>query len=379
MDTVGVGRSLDTVAEARTVALAEAAERYAGKEEADGSSAYRWARAADLDGVRLDSRRLPRCSAFEYANPACPLSPFDEAAVIRWSSGAELCSDQSIWVPSALCVYGLHRRVPGERFCLSISTGYAVHTDPDKALCSAICEVIERDIIEVLWAHRLTLPRIDPDLLTESSRRILQWAADHFVRTFLLDATSDMGVPTAYCLQVAEYDPPARHLVSCATGASLASAAEKALVDAVGHRDNMPRDERSLKLDYRNFTTVSDGARFMARAELAPAFDFLIQDYEDRPTAGQPDLPKDPEDQLAWLTGALRAKGMQAIAVDRTGSELSRVGLTAVSVVIPDLQPMSLHPLARYRAHPRLYMAPILMGYRALPEAELNPWPQPFA
>jgi ribosomal protein S12 methylthiotransferase accessory factor len=69
---------------------------------------------------------------------------------------------------------------------------------------------------------------------------------------------------------------------------------------------------------------------------------------------------------------------MCAIAVDRTPRELADVGLTAVNVVIPDLQPMSLRPLAQYRAHPRLYEAPVLMGYSSRSEEELNPWPQPF-
>ena len=48
-------------------------------------------------------------------------------------------------------------------------------------------------------------------------------------------------------------------------------------------------------------------------------------------------------------------------------------------VIIPELQPMSLRPLAQYRAHPRLYTAPRAMGHRALPESRLNRWPQPIA
>jgi ribosomal protein S12 methylthiotransferase accessory factor len=75
----------------------------------------------------------------------------------------------------------------------------------------------------------------------------------------------------------------------------------------------------------------------------------------------------------------LSGKGMQVLAVNCTTRELAAVGLTAVNVIIPDLQPMSLLPLAQYRAHPRLYSAPLLMGYPSLPEEELNPWPVPYA
>jgi ribosomal protein S12 methylthiotransferase accessory factor len=89
-------------------------------------------------------------------------------------------------------------------------------------------------------------------------------------------------------------------------------------------------------------------------------------------------LPDDPADALAWLLDTLSRKGMQAIAVDRTPRELRAAGLTAVNVVIPDLQPMSLYPLSQCRAHPRLYQAPLLMGYPSHSEEDLNPWPQPF-
>lgn len=70
---------------------------------------------------------------------------------------------------------------------------------------------------------------------------------------------------------------------------------------------------------------------------------------------------------------------MPVLAVDRSHAELRSVGLTAVNVVIPDLQPMSLLPLAQFRAHPRLYRAPAAMGFPVHSEEELNPWPQPFA
>ena len=73
------------------------------------------------------------------------------------------------------------------------------------------------------------------------------------------------------------------------------------------------------------------------------------------------------------------ARDMPAVVVDRTSGDLAEAGLTCVSVVIPDLQPMSLRPLAQFKAHPRLYDAPARMGYPVRPEDELNPWPQPFA
>jgi ribosomal protein S12 methylthiotransferase accessory factor len=190
-----------------------------------------------------------------------------------------------------------------------------------------------------------------------------------------------MGVPTAYCLLIAEHDANARHMVSCATGVTLGAAAEKCVRDGVSFSDHfggMP-DPGTMKMDPRDFASIADGQRYMGLAEHGSAFDFLVDGYEDRVPQERPALPHNPEDRLNSLIDTVTDKAMQAIAVDRTTSELAAAGLTAVCVVIPGLQPMTLQPLVRFRAHPRLYSAPILMGYRALPEAELNPWPQPFA
>jgi ribosomal protein S12 methylthiotransferase accessory factor len=380
-DTVGLGSTLDDQVTASTVALAEAAERYAGL--APGLDIdCRWARAADLaDEAVMDLGRLPRCSATEYATPGCRVTPFDNDAVIRWSLGVDLVSGEPTWVPSVMAVYGLRHQTPGEHFWVSISTGYAVHTDPRVALCSAICEVFERDIIEILWQQRLPLPPVAVHEISGNCTMLLRWAEDHFLRVLLFDATTDMGVPTAYCLVIAENDPQARQLVTCATGISLASAAEKCVVDAIAFRDHfggMPIPE-TIKMDLRTFINIADGARYMGLARHASAFDFLVDGYADRVPQERPALPRNPEHRLCALIGIVRDHGLQAIAVDRTTSELAAVGLTAVCVVIPDLQPMTLQPLTRFRAHPRLYSAPGLMGYRVLPEAELNPWPQPFA
>jgi ribosomal protein S12 methylthiotransferase accessory factor len=50
-----------------------------------------------------------------------------------------------------------------------------------------------------------------------------------------------------------------------------------------------------------------------------------------------------------------------------------------VRVVIPGLMPMSSIHRARFLGHPRLYEYPKAAGFGALTEADINPYPQPFA
>jgi ribosomal protein S12 methylthiotransferase accessory factor len=366
------------------VAIAEAAERYSGMDIDGYPSDYLWKRAVDFPEPTIDVKRIAQCSAQEYAADGCPLVPFNDEAIIRWSPGTDLAQGIERWVPSAMAIYGLPRRAAAESFVLSISTGYAVHSDMHTALCAAICEVVERDAIEVLWQQCLPLPLVDPALYTDSCRRVLSWLGDRFQRMLLFDATTDIGVPTVYALTIASHDAKLMHSTGCATGRTLSHAAEKAVLEnliVITNRDSETAQtaERPVNADFQNFWAIDDGMRYMGLREHSSAFSFLASGCEDRTRQPCGELPADPEERLWWLVDALAEKGMQVIAVDRTTNELHAAGLTAYCVVIPDLQPMSLHPLARYRAHPRLYRAPVAMGYPSRPEKDLNPWPQPFA
>jgi ribosomal protein S12 methylthiotransferase accessory factor len=373
--TAAGGKAVDDYDRARLVAIAEGAERYSAGDFLGEARVI--ARACDLVGPTIDLSRVARCSERELANPDCPLRPLDPRAAIRWVEGIDLAAGQPIWVPAVMASYGVRPTMPSELFWCGISTGFAVHFDPREALVRAICEVVERDINSILWLQQLKLPIISSSQLSTASEYLLDWASRHFIETYLFDATTDVGVPCVYCLQVAEYDKRASHVVGAAAGRDITSAAEKALVEATGAR-RLFYSEAEIEEDFGKFKGVTDGARYMARPQMAGAFSFLVDGAHDRIGPKRTPLPTDPAEALSSLMATLSRKGMQAIAVDRTPRELAAVGLTAVSVIIPDLQPMTLRPLAQYLAHPRLYEAPIAMGYPSHAEEDLNLWPQPF-
>jgi ribosomal protein S12 methylthiotransferase accessory factor len=359
----------------RLIAIAEGAERYSAGFLGEPAV---YARHADLRGAALDPASIPRCSEAELANPRCPLIAFDPDAPIRWIAGTDLATGETTWVPAVMVCYSVAGVGPAERFWYRISTGYAVHTDPVEALVRGACEVIERDAVALTWLQRLPLPTVAQSGRSPALELLLRWAERHFVQAYLFDATTDLGVPTAYCLLVAEHDPRMRQAVGAATGRTVAEAAEKALREALHSR--VPRtDDSGPPEDFADFLNITDGARYMGRPVMAPEFAFLTDGARERVAPDRTPLPQKPTDALARIVDTLSGAGMQAIAVDRTTRELAAVGVTAVCVVIPQLQPMSLLPLAQYRAHPRLYDAPPRMGYPSRPEEELNPWPLPFA
>jgi ribosomal protein S12 methylthiotransferase accessory factor len=361
--------------QARLIAIAEAAERYSAQ---DFQQPMMRAAQHELDGPALDLERIPRCSAREQAVPGCPLRWPDPTAPIRWIRGTDLSNGESTWVPAVMAFYGVQDVTPAEHFWYRISTGFAVHSDPAEALVRSICEVIERDSIAVTWLQKLALPVVAGRCLSERAQGVIDWGRRHFIESFLFDATTDMAVPTVFCLLMAPHAIRSAQLVSCATGRTIGAAAEKALLDGCVTWE-LKQHGGEPAASFADFNSITDGARYMARPSRAPAFGFLVTGAHRRMAPERGSLPEGSAGLLAWLIRSLSVKGMQAIAVDRTTTELAAAGLTAVNVVIPDLQPMSLRPLAQYRAHPRLYSAPVLMGYRSLPEEELNPWPVPFA
>lgn len=366
----GTGRVLDSDL-AETIAIAEAAERYVGALPMGETIE---ATANELADTAIDPATIARCSPTEYARDDCELVPFDPDAPIRWIAGRDLHTGEQTWVPAVMACYGFHTR-PAERFNFQISTGYAVHIDPARALLGGLLEVIERDAVSLTWLQRLPLPPLAARSINGPVAQLLDIAHRRFLDTRLFNATTDTRVPTVYVLQRSPHDAQAANIIGAGTGRTLAEAAEKALIEVLTIRplfhDDTPVD---------TFGGITDGARYMGVPERAHAFDFLTDGYADRPASDDCDeLPDEPRDAIVDVLGRLTRLGMRAVCVDRTTTELREVGLCALTVVIPQLQPMSLHPAVQFRAHPRLTTATRRMGYPVLGEQEQNQWPQPFA
>lgn len=370
----GTGHSFDERV-ARQRAIAEALERHASGVMTEEQLVV--ATAEELGSEALDLTLVPRCSPGELSHPGSPMSEPTRSAPMRWVRGVELTAGREVYVPAVMAFLNIARTTPAERFWLQVSTGCAAHPDLRSALAGALCEVIERDAVAVTWLQMLPLPRLDPGCVPARTARLLEWKEGHGVETHLFDATSELGVPTVYCLQLAPFARRGAQGVACATALDPAAAAEKAvgevtlLCETIGQ---VTRPRPTLE-SVRGPTDMAD---YMGLPEHRAAFDFLVDGVEARPLSTPRRLVPGPGDALDLLLGMAVAHGLDVIAVDLTTDEASRAGMSVVRVVIPQLQPMSIWPQAQYRGHPRLYEAPAAMGFPPRKESELNPWPQPF-
>jgi len=268
-----------------------------------------------------------------------------------------------------------------ERLCLPITTGCAGHTSYERAILAGIYEVVERDAISLTWLQQLALPRIEvddiaPELASywERYQRSSKELEYHF-----FDATTELGIPTIYGLQVSKVDKRFTTLVSCSTAHSFVEALVKVMRDMAACRIAF-RQQRKIPETFEEFTDIFHGAIYMARGEQAHAFDFLLNTTARKRLSELSELDcYDKRRQLHNTIDRLRLRDMEAFVIDLSTDEALRSDVRVVRAIIPALQPLSFNYRARYLGHPRLYDAPIRMGYPVRQENELNHWPQPFS
>jgi ribosomal protein S12 methylthiotransferase accessory factor len=376
--TIMGGGTAESEDVAELLALAEGLERYSACALKPGQVTL--ASAEQLGDEVLDLDTIPRCSDTELADPLCPLTAPSKQAVIRWVRALSLLDGRVIFVPAVMAYFSAGFANRDERIAIPISTGCAAHVSYESALVGAICEVVERDAISLVWLQKLPLQAIDVDETPPALRAAwechLRSTPD--LQCTFFDATTDVGCPTVYGLQQAFADRQVTTVLACSTDQDYGRAIAKVLRDMTSIRIAM-RKPRTVPEQWCDFRDVMDGATYMAAADRAEAFDFLTEPRRPIPLSSYPTpTPTSDREVLRDLLARFRALDMPVYAVDLSTDEAIRAGFRVVRVLIPSLQPLSFHYRARYLGHPRLYDAPAKMGYAVRAEGELNPWPQAF-
>jgi len=285
-----------------------------------------------------------------------------------------------IWIPAVMVFLHFPVRSIGERFWLPISTGCAAHSNIAQALVNALCEVIERDALSITWLARLSLPRLSLKPLPEALAPYLQRYRHSHITPHFFDATTDLGIPTIYAIHLSPHHERLATVVMCATDLDPVKAITKVICESASVRIALQNPNLVPPSNPDRFITVTDGALYTGAPERQSAFSFLLESNHWRSLSELSSLDTgDPEQNLRLLLERLEACGMEAYAVDLTTDEALRAGMRVVRVIVPGLQPLSFSYRARFLGHPRLYAAPRSMGYAAISEADVNPWPQPFA
>jgi ribosomal protein S12 methylthiotransferase accessory factor len=367
------------------LAVAESLERYSSC--AWDPDRLIWATADELGDDAIPPWDWPNSSDRELAAGASGLVPADPRIPLRWVKGWSLTRGRPVHVPAVQVYLKFPHESASERYTHPVSTGCAAHGDPVDAVVNGLLEVVERDSISLTWLQRLRLPRLEvqPDDLVGTARDYVLRGRSENIRTLLFDATTDLGIPVIYGVQLAEHDPLLSQMVVATCDVDPGNAVAKLYREAASLRIAL----RSMGAQYasggatlprpEDNVSVIGGALSAGPPSQRHLFDFLLDG--ERPIHRLSDLPTPGPSAavLPWLLDRMHRAGCEVVVVDMTTDEARQVGATVVRVLVPQLMPLSFVHRARYLGHPRLYRAPAAMGHPVHGESDINSNLQPFA
>jgi ribosomal protein S12 methylthiotransferase accessory factor len=366
-----------TLAQAEAAALGEACERYAAGFV--DRARVRMACARDLpDAVR----GWALFSEKQYAHPAMHYQRWDEGRPLGWVEACSLADGRGGWVPAQF-VWIPYRTASDEPVLAPMTTtGLGAGASHDEAVLAGLHEVVERDAFTLAWLQRAVPPEVDPATETPRIRALRRHG-----RFRLFDLTHDVGLPTYLCMLEKPSAVGTVVAVGTATRGSGAAAAEKAVLEAFQsfpYIRELVRAEPGWTAEpgFANLRDFRDHCRlYTVQPEHRPGIAHLLDGAAEKVPLRGTLSAGGVRDQAAFAVERLRRCGLEAWVVDITTEDVRDAGVHVVRVLVPGSQPLHGFHQAAHLGGPRLLQAARHLPYvaRTLPEAEVNPWPHPFA
>ncbi len=190
-----------TAEQGEASALMEAIERYCGVFQGDEIRTLRRftdfapGEAIPPNDVLLFSEAQYRRDPASVTDPREMSTPllFDRSAKLEWSPAWSLRDQRFKYLPTSLLYF--FYRGPGELH--ADSNGCAAGNTREEAIVQGFLELIERDAYAIWWYNRVQRPPLDLSQFDDSYIREFQTElAAAGRRLWVLDVTSDLGVPT---------------------------------------------------------------------------------------------------------------------------------------------------------------------------------------
>jgi ribosomal protein S12 methylthiotransferase accessory factor len=380
----GIGGAGLTRVEAASAAVGEALERYSATFVPRERLVIASARELGDDAVAPE--RFALFSDAQYALNGFPFEPFTSGSRVPWVRGYSLLDRRDAWLPAELVFLGdIAADASATRIGYATSSGMACAETIEQGLVRGLCELLERDAFMVVWANRLSLPRID---LT-SDRRLAELDRRFFAPTGLSYAAIDLSVfhrlPTVLGVVRAPRWCPGALGGGAGTGPTLDRAVWKAFSEAFASRSAGPKLElldgkRTHGPNGAGVVTFEDHIAYYSDHDRAEVAAFLDASSECTSAVSIPSLPgNSPADHISALCSRIEAAGSSAYGVDVTTPDVRELGLTVVKAVAPELCSLDVPHGGRFLGGRRLYEAAGDLGLLASSNSDLvNPEPHPF-
>jgi oxazoline/thiazoline synthase len=354
-----------TAEQGEASALMEAIERYSGIFQGDEIRAKR--RFADFpSGEAIPPNEILLFSeaqlqqggaeAFESHGQEAIPALFDRSARIEWSPVWSLRDARFKHLPTSL-LYFFYR---GAAAFAADSNGCAAGNTLEEAIVQGFLELVERDAYAIWWYNRLQRPELDLAQFDDSYvRELRNQLAQNGRRIWVLDVTSDLGIPTF--VAVTHWMQNGRENIEFGSGA---------------HFDPRIALLRALTEMNQFLSLGLMGGGTGEKSSLDGAVPLRLEDHPYLTPSGNPMVQPefgskfghlDTHEQAAACVSLAKRAGLDFLVLDQTRPDIEA---PVVRVIVPGLR----HFYRRF-APGRLYDVPVKLGLRDRPltENELNP------
>jgi len=292
-------------------------------------------------------------------------SRLDPEAEIDWSPVWSLTQQRHRYLPTSI-LYAAPPELREGADLKADTNGCAAGNTLEEAILQGFYELVERDAFAIWWYNRLSLPSVD---LASFDDGYLADAPEYYARLgrelWVLDATSDLGVPTFVAVSRRTDKEEQDIIYGAGAHADPRIAALRAVCEMNQFLDwvqfsGAPGSEIEdpMSLEWWKNARIEDNPWLAGDCRRSTS----ASDYSIPDTA---DLREDVERSQLLV----EAKGMEFLVLDQTRPD---IGMPVVRVIVPGLR----HFWERF-APGRLFDVPVEMGLREerIAEADLNPAP----
>lgn len=385
-----IGRA-ETYQAARSIALIEGLERYAGLHRGGRPETMR-AGYAQIAEKAVHPTSFGTHPEECYARPGARYQRFSPDVEVDWVWAHSMQRSAPVLVPERAAFWG-PRRDNEVAFFYDTSNGCAVGSSVEEAVLHGLRELVERDSFLLTWYRRLALPEIDlsdvPDRRLRALLRRCRLGTGFTYRAFL--STMEHGMPSVVLLAVGPGDADVPAVVA-GSGAhpDPVQAISGGLYELAGVvlslRHSYPQRRAAaaaMLADPWQVTAMADHVTVNSVPEAIDRFGFLLERDTTPVSLGDvaATLRSDSIDLRADLETALQGftdTGLEVLVVDQTMPELAAVGLVCVKVLVPGLLPMTFGHQNRRTEHlPRL-SGPLPWPDQRDPALPIGALPHPF-
>jgi ribosomal protein S12 methylthiotransferase accessory factor len=284
-------------------------------------------------------------------------APFDPSEKIEWSPAWSLRDQRFKFLPTSL----LYFFYGGPDAYHADSNGCAAGNTREEAIVQGFLELVERDAYAIWWYNRSQRAEVDLSQFNDSYVRDLQsQLADTGRRLWVLDVTSDLGVPTY--VAILHWMQNGHENIEFGSGA---------------HFDSRIALLRTLT-ELNQFLSIGlMGGGTGEKSSLDGITPLQLREYPFLTPSGKPVQPdsgskfgplQTTRQQVDACVDIARRAGLDFLVLDQTRPD---VEVPVVRVIVPSLR----HFYRRFGPG-RLYDVPVELGLRdqPMPESELTPY-----